>query len=140
MVIELDNLVIGPGRTARVTLKMLFENLRYYPVLAFMWVGVKLLKHDPSLPAQVSGILLMGLTILLGLLTVWQSTWVAFSASLTTLSMLLPLRVAARFRKMVRLRSPWVYVLFAAVAGTVISSVMLLAASIVSALNRAGLL
>ncbi|RYF06718.1 MAG: hypothetical protein EOO31_09025 [Comamonadaceae bacterium] len=130
----------SPHRVVPLTLRLVFDNLRYYTVLAFMWVGVKLLRQDTGWPAELGAPVLASLTIGLGLLTAWQTMWIAFSAVFTTASMLLPPRLAVRLRRRLRDRDA-LLLGFAFIVGILVyCTVLVLGASILGTLSRSNLL
>lgn len=140
MMIDAKSLFPGPHRVVPITLKMVFENLRYYTVLAFMWIGVRLLRQDVGWPADFGAPILMWITVGLGLLTAWQTTWIAFSATFTSISMLLPPRLAVRVRRRIRTQDAWMFGVALTTAMLIFGCAVALGGSILSTLSRSNLL
>lgn len=98
-VIELDSLWSVNHLRSPVPLKVLFDNLRYYTVLAFLWLGVKLLRESGStLTASALGLIV----IALGILTVMQTATIFMAAALSTTLSLLPRAHSVSLRRSLR--------------------------------------
>ncbi len=139
-VIELENLRAQHGRLKLVTLKVVFENLRYYPLLAFLWVAMRLLRETDNWISRGGAALLWILTVGLGIFVVFQTSSILIAGVMTSASALLPMRTAAKWRRVLR-KGGLALNIFAILLGlALISLVWLVGVGLTVALTRANLL
>lgn len=136
-VIELDSLWSVNHLRSPVPLKVLFDNLRYYTVLAFLWLGVKLLRESGStLTASALGLIV----IALGILTVMQTATIFMAAALSTTLSLLPRAHSVSLRRSLRSRKIAIKLISLLIVLPIIGLVMTVASSLFLALSKANLL
>lgn len=136
-VIELDSLWSVNHLRSPVPLKVLFDNLRYYTVLAFLWLGVKLLRESGSaLTASALGLIV----IALGILTVMQTATIFMAAALSTTLSLLPRAHSVSLRRSLRSKKIAIKLISLLIVLPIIGLVMTVASSLFLALSKANLL
>lgn len=139
-IIEIDALNGRRGRVKIVTLKVIFDNLRYYTVLAFLWIGMRLLRDADNWISRGGAALLWGLILCLGCLVVFQTSTILVAAVMSSVSALLPLRTAAKWRRVLRKGGRSLTILVLVLGFFLISIVWLVGAGLTVALGKAGLL
>lgn len=132
--IDTDGMLSAKRRLQPIPIKALFDNLRYYMVLAFMWVGVKLLRAQDDALAVVTAILLAAVTSALGCLVALQSSFIFLATVFTLIGSLMPRRKAVRLRRNIRANAGpmkiLVLVFAVVVAATMVFSVTVLLATL----------
>ncbi|WP_155500144.1 hypothetical protein [Comamonas testosteroni] len=122
------------------TVKDIFDNLRYYTVLGFLWVGIKALWKDDSNIAFYAALVLSIVTAGLLLLVAAQTALVILMSTAGWVTMLLPPRVAVRARARLR-KDDWsVKAALLALMCPVLISAWLVATGLIGALSRTGVL
>ena len=122
------------------TVKDIFENLRYYTVLGFIWVGLKALWRDGNSLTLYAAIVLSVVMAVLLLLVAAQTALLVIMSTAGWVSMLLPPRVAVRARARLR-KDDWVMKsALLALMFPVLVSVWMVATGLIAALTRAGVL
>lgn len=130
-----------PGRQiAPVPLKLIFDNLRYYPVLAFMWVGVRLLREQTWWLAWVAAALLGALTIGLAWLVAYQTAWTWITAFVAAVMSFISPEARQRVMENYEERNEWLFGVVALVTLFVIACAAAISTAIISALSRTNLL
>lgn len=138
--VDADALLSAKGGLRPVQIKAIFDNLRYYAALGFMWVGVKLLWGHDEWHAAFSAAALAAVTIALGILVALQTAYIFLTLTFVTTSALLPPRVAVRLRRGVR-TDDWKIKTAAVLLACVIAGAMIVIASaLLEALSRTGFL
>ncbi len=137
--IDSDSLVPEKGRIQPVQIKTIFDNLRYYTVLAFLWAGVQLLLRDGASHTAVAAVVLAVLTFPLAMLVFMQSSYILLTTTFGVFAALLAPRTAVRLSR--RLRSHDILLKSAVLLMVVpiMGAAVLLATAIISALIRAGI-
>lgn len=138
--IDTESLMPNKGRLKPIQIKTIFDNLRYYPLLAFLWFGVRLLQEDGSGTATVGWIVLFGVFAVLAILVVAQTWLVVLATVVTVVGGLLPSRWRATFRRRVRTRPVWLNVVGGIVTALLVLASYGVGAGLFRALSRAGLL
>lgn len=122
------------------TVKDIFENLRYYTVLGFIWVGVKALWNDSSSIATYAAFVLSVVMAVLLLLVAAQTALVILMSTAGWVAMLLPPRVAVRARARLR-KDDWsMKIALLALMFPVLLSAWMVATGLIGALTRTGVL
>ncbi len=139
-VIEWDSFTAQHGRVKIVTLKAIFDNLRYYPVLAFLWVAMRLLRETDSWISRGGAALLRTLVFGLGMLVVFQTSALLIAAVISITSALLPLRTAVRLRRVLRKGGLGLHIFGLILTLGLISIIWLVGVGLTISLDRGGLL
>lgn len=105
--IDTESLMPNKGRLRPIQIKAIFDNLRYYPLLAFLWFGVRILQKMAGSAAAVGSVVLVAVFVALSILVVAQTWLVVLATLLTIVGGLLPPRWAVTFRSRVRARKGW---------------------------------
>ena len=109
------DLIAPSGKpAASMKLKVIFDNLRYYPLLGLLVVVAKALVSDGAWGSVIAALVLGLMTFILGILVMIQSSAIYTATVVPALSMLMPQRTAVRARAMLR-RSSLALYLFSAV-------------------------
>lgn len=138
--IETSTLLPQRGRLKLITLKMIFDNLRCYGVLAFMWVGVRVLRADGDWWTWLASWVLGLVTLTLGVLTAFQSSFLIIGGVLGVFSALLEPRFAVRVRRKLKTDDRAMNLLVYPLGGLICALLWILGGGLMSALARAGLL
>lgn len=136
-VIDLDALWGKDQLRSPTPIKVIFDNLRYYTVLVFMWLGVKLLRDSAY---TVTAYSLGGFVLVLGLLTVMQTAAILMAAAFSGAFSLLPRAQSVRLRRSIRSRKITIKLLTVLIVVPIVVLVMSIASSLFAALSRANLL
>ena len=136
-VIDLDSIWSAQAIAKPVPVKAIFDNLRYFTTLAFMWVGVRLLRDAGY---QVASWIFGVCVYALGLLVVMQFVALLMAVTLSTVTNLLPPRTAVRIRKAMRSHSTAVKIAQLVLTVPMIVFTLLIGASLIQALAKANLL
>lgn len=137
---ETSMLLPQRGRLKLITLKMIFDNLRCYGVLAFMWVGVRVLRDDGGWWTWLASWVLGLVTLTLGVLTAFQSSFLIIGGVLGVCSALLEPRFAVRIRRKVKTDDRALNLLVYTLGIGICASLWILGGGLMRALARAGLL
>lgn len=138
--IETETLLPRPGRLKLPTLKPIFENLRYYTVLAFLWYGVRVLRDDGGWLASAGGAVLAVTVFVLGLLTAMQTTTIVLATAVGVTSALMPPRTVVRLRKRLRESDAALKWFALPLTAVVVAIAATVGAGLFGALARAGLM
>lgn len=138
--IDTDSFIPAKGRIRPVQIKVIFDNLRYYPLLAFLWVGVSILQKDQLLISSLGGVTLAGFVLIFGLLVVLQTWMIALIMFVSTIGALLPPRWAVAFRRHVRANHNWAKATVLLLISPVLLAAWALVVALLGALSRAGVI
>lgn len=111
--IEWDLIAPSGKPMAPMKLKVIFDNLRYYPLLGLLAVIVKALISDGAWGSIIAALIFGLMTFILSILVMIQSSAIYIATVVPALSMLMPQRSAVRARAMLR-RSSFALYLFSA--------------------------
>lgn len=134
--IDVDSIIPPKGKTKPIQLKTIFDNLRYYPLLAFLWLGVQILRQGDSWYHLVGAIVLFFMILSLGVLTALQTWAITLMVGVTTISSLLPPRWAVQLRKTIRSKSPLAVLLAAVLVLPILLATWTLAVALLSSFGN----
>lgn len=138
-VIGLDGL-LNNKKFRPATLKDIVDNLRYYTVLGFLWVGAKALMSEKSAIASYAAVVLFLVIFVLLFLVAAQTALIILMATAGWMSMLLPPRVAVRARARLRKDDWYMKIALLGLMFPVLFSAWLVATGLIAALTRSGAL
>lgn len=138
--IDIDSLVPPKGRIRPVQIKVIFDNLRYYPLLAFLWVGVRILQKDGLWLSSLGAIALGVFVLFFGMLVLMQTWMIALIVFITTVGSLLPPRLAVAFRRRVRAKNNWAKAAVLLLISPVLLAAWGLGVALMGALSRVGVI
>lgn len=131
---------IPTKRFKPATLKDIFDNLRYYAVLAFMWAGLTILLKD-SKPFAIYAAVVLGIFLaLLAFAVIIQTTLILLICAIGLIGAIVPPRVSARARRRIRKGEPHIKVAVLALCIPVGLSAWAVVAGLVGAVIRTGAL
>ncbi len=137
--IDIDSL-LPSGKVAPLPLKTIFDNLRYYTVLGFMWLGVRILRDDETILSLAAALVLALVVLFLGVLVALQTSAIAFVVVGTTFYAVLNPRQAVALRRKLRANNAWVKAATWLLVAPVIAAMVSVSTALFKALSRAGLL
>ncbi|WP_208934002.1 hypothetical protein [Paracidovorax avenae] len=138
--IDSEVLLPGKGRISPISIKTIFENLRYYTVLAFLFAGMQLLLKDGARLTTVAA-LVLGLAMApLALLVYMQTSYIVLASSFGCVVALMSPRTGIRLRDRLRASDRTLKVVVFSLVVPIMGACVLLGTAIVTALARAGLL
>lgn len=138
--IDSDSLLPGKGRIPPVSIKTIFENLRYYTVLAFLFAGMQLLLKDGATLTKIAAVVLGIAMAPLALLVYMQTSYIVLTSSFGCIVALMAPRTGIRLRNRLRTSDRALKVAVFSLVIPIMGACVLLGAAIASALARAGLL
>ncbi|WP_270175198.1 hypothetical protein [Diaphorobacter sp. ED-3] len=138
--IDTDAIMPEGGRARPPHLKEIFDNLRYYPVLGFLWIGVRVLYADGTTISYIASALL-GVVVLVLLFLVALQTWaIALVALIGFIGALLPPRWAVRLRRRIKAKGFLAWTAALILLSPLLFAAWTVAAALFSALARANLI
>lgn len=136
--LDLDSLTPVPGRIRPVPIKVIFDNLRYYTVLAFMALGFKLLRTEGTSFATASATILGLFILALLILVAMQTALILLVTAFTAISALIPPRTAVAIRRKLRSDDKKLKVAALLLTLPIVAIALVIATTLSSALMRSG--